>query len=164
VTVFVVATTEQRLGALNVWRAANTARGNPPSPARVARVREKLADSAACLVIGCDGRRVIAMALAEPGREHDGAGPVRHGAGHISMVFADAEQWGRGVGADLLGALHLEMQARDWTTSSLWTRSSNERARRLYRSRGYRETGRVKQLPSGEQILLYELRLDRPGA
>jgi ribosomal protein S18 acetylase RimI-like enzyme len=159
VTSFAVATPEQRPGALSVWRAANEARGAPQLPSRVARVREKLADSSACLLVGCDATGVIAMALVEPGREHDGAGVIRPGAGHISMVFVVPARWGLGIGAELLDALHREMCERDWKVASLWTRSSNERSQRLYEGRGYRLTGDVKQLPSGDEILRYELQL-----
>ena len=158
-TLFVVATPEQRPGALSVWRAANEARGVLPLPSRVARVREKLTDSSACLLVGCDTAGVIAMALAEPGREHDGTGAIRPGAGHISMVFVAPAWWGLGIGGELLDALHREMRERDWRVASLWTRSSNEWARRLYEGRGYRVTGEVKQLPGGEEILQYELQL-----
>ena len=74
------------------------------------------------------------------------------------MVFVDPERWGRGVGGQLLDALHEEMRAGGWTTSSLWTRSSNDRARRLYEGRGYQLTGDVKHL-RGYEILRYERQL-----
>lgn len=158
-TVFASATSGQREDALHVWRAARTADGNPPSKARIDRVRRKLADTAASLLVGCDGELVVAMALSEPYRERDGAGTVRPHAGHVSMVFVDPERWGRGVGSRLLDALHREMRARDWRTSSVWTRSSNVRARRLYEGRGYRLTDDIKHL-SGHEIVRYELRIN----
>lgn len=76
------------------------------------------------------------------------------------MVFVDPERWGHGVGAELMGALHREMRARNWRTSSLWTRSNNKRARRLYEGCGYVATGEVKRLDDGDEILHYELRLE----
>lgn len=154
-TVFARATPAQHAGALSVWRAARTAAGIPPSPARIDRVQEKLLDDAACLLVGRDGTSVIAMALLEPQRDKHGAGAVRPCAGHISMVFVDPERWGRGVGGQLLDALHQEMRARGWTTSSLWTRSNNDRARRLYEGRNYQWTGDVQHL-RGHEILRYE--------
>jgi ribosomal protein S18 acetylase RimI-like enzyme len=156
-TVFARATPAQRAGALNVWRAARTAAGIPPSPARVDRVQEKLLDEAACLLVGCDGP-VIAMALAEPYREQRGAGTIRPRTGHISMVFVDPERWGRRIGGQLLDALHQEMRARGWTISSLWTRLNNDRARRLYEGRGYQQTGEATHL-RGHEILRYECQL-----
>lgn len=74
------------------------------------------------------------------------------------MVFVDPKCWGRGVGSRLLDALHGEMRARDWRTSSLWTRSNNERARRLYEGRGYSLTDDVKYLRDKE-IVRYELQI-----
>ena len=75
--------------AVRVWRAANVARLLPPSAERVVRIWEKLAEPAACLVIGRldPSGHVMAMALAEPGRAEHGAGAVIPGYGHVSMVF-----------------------------------------------------------------------------
>jgi ribosomal protein S18 acetylase RimI-like enzyme len=158
-TVFAGATSGQRKDALRVWCAARTADGNPPSKARIDRVRRKLADTAASLLVGCDGELVVAMALSEPYRERHGARAVCPHAGHVSMVFVDPERWGRGVGSRLLDALHREMRARDWRTSSLWTRSNNERARRLYEGRGYSLTDDVKYLRD-QEIVRYELQIE----
>lgn len=121
-------------------------------------MQEKLLDDAACPLVGC-GRPVIAMALAEPYREQQGAGAIRPHAGHISMVFVDPKCWGRGIGGQLLDALHREMRAREWATSSLWTRLNNDRARRLYESRNYQPTGEAQRL-RGHEILRYELHFE----
>lgn len=158
-TVFASATSGQLKDALHVWCAARTADGNPPSEARTDRVRRKLADTAASLLVGCDGELVVAMALSEPYRERHGAGLVRPHAGHISMVFVDPERWGRGIGSRLLDAMHREMRARDWRTSSLWTRSNNVRARHLYEGRGYSLTDDVKDLRD-QEIVRYELQIE----
>ncbi|HMJ72867.1 MAG TPA: GNAT family N-acetyltransferase [Solirubrobacterales bacterium] len=158
-TVFAGATSGQRKDALHVWCAARTADGNPPSKARIDRVRGKLADTDASLLVGCDGELVVAMGLSEPYRECHGAGAVRPHTGHVSMVFVDPECWGRGVGSRLLDALHREMRARDWRTSSLWTRSNNERARRLYEGRGYSLTDDVKYVRD-QEIVRYELQIE----
>jgi GNAT superfamily N-acetyltransferase len=90
--------------AVRVWHAANVARLLPPSIDRVARIREKLAEPEACLVIGhldADSD-VVAMALAEPGRAEHGAGPVIPDYGHVSMVFVHPDLWGHGFGHQLL--------------------------------------------------------------
>jgi ribosomal protein S18 acetylase RimI-like enzyme len=161
---FAIAALEHREDAVRVWRAANIARGNPPSAVRVARVREKLDDDEACVVIGIESGRVVAMALAEPGREARGQGAIAPGLGHVSMVFVDPERWGRGVGTSLLDALHYAMLERGWRTSSLWTRVTNRRARRLYERRGYRQTAEVAQLPGADTIIRYEVALDQAAA
>lgn len=51
------------------------------------------------------------------------------------------------------------MRTRDWRTSSLWTRSNNERARRLYEGRGYGLTDDVKYLRD-QEIVRYELQIE----
>jgi len=144
--------------AVRVWQAANVARLLPPSIDRVARIWEKLAEFEACLVIGhLDAdRHVVAMALAEPGRAEHGAGAVIHGYGHVSMVFVHPDLWGRGLGRQLLKGLHERASERGWSRTTLWTRASNARARRLYEGQGYRRSGHETTLGSGDPILQLE--------
>ena len=105
------------------------------------------------------------MALAEPYRAKDGSGPVMIDRGHVSMVFVAPTRWGSGIGRELLDSLHLTMRERGYSVASLWTRASNERARRLYEGRGYQRTPDVKQLPGGDEIVHYEIALSgSPGA
>jgi GNAT superfamily N-acetyltransferase len=137
--------------AVRVWHAANVARLLPPSVDRVARIWEQLAQPEACLVIGhlvADGD-VVAMALAEPGRADHGAGAVIPDCGHVSMVFVHPDMWGRGVGRQLLQGLHERTSERGWSHTTLWTRSSNARARRLHEGQGYRRSGQETTLGSG---------------
>lgn len=143
---------------MGVWRAANLARLLPPSVERVARIWEELADPGVCLVIGRPdvSRDVLAMALAEPGRAQDGAGAVIAGYGHVSMVFVHPDMWGRGVGRLLLQGLHECASERGWRRTTLWTRASNARARRLYQSQGYRASGHETTLGDGCPILQLE--------
>src|SRR5262245_39770313 len=75
-------------GALAVWQRANTARGRPPDGPRVERVRTKLADADALVLVAVDDDAVVGdddavvgdddavvgMVLAEPGRYDNGAG------------------------------------------------------------------------------------------
>jgi GNAT superfamily N-acetyltransferase len=144
--------------AVGVWRAANIARLLPPSAERMTRVWEKLADPDACLVIGqADASSsVLAMALVEPGRAQDGAGAVLPGYGHVSMVFVHPDMWGRGFGRQLLQGLHERASGRGWGRTTLWTRASNVRARRLYEGQGYRTSGRQNTLGDGDLILQFE--------
>jgi ribosomal protein S18 acetylase RimI-like enzyme len=155
---FSVALPGHRLGALDVWRAANMARHKRPSPARVARVREKLEDASVCLVVGSENGKVIAMAMAEPTRARHGAGRTVPRSGHVSMVFVAPDRWGQGIGSQLLDAVHHEMHVRGWETSFLWTGSSNTQARRLYEGHGYSLTGEI-QHHSDETIVRYQLQL-----
>jgi len=95
------------------------------------------------------------MALAEPGRQDDGHGPVIAGQAHISMIFVHPSVWGRGVGGTLLDGLHREFAARNWTRATVWTRETNAAARGLYESRGYLATSLLQTLPGGEPIVQY---------
>jgi len=144
--------------AVRVWHAANVARLLPPGVDRVARIWEKLAEPEACLVIGhLDADRdVVAMALAEPGRAEHGAGAVIPGYGHVSMVFVHPDMWGHGVGRQLLQGLHERASERGWIRTTLWTRTSNARARGLYECQGYRRSGQEMTLGSGDPILQFE--------
>nr|BFE62687.1 hypothetical protein GCM10020063_072130 [Dactylosporangium thailandense] len=140
--------------ALEVWRAANEARGHAPAPARVERVRAKLREPGALVVVAVDqgDGETVAMGLAEPGRADDGAGAPVAGEGHVSMVFVAPARWGAGLGGLVLDALH----AAGWARTTLWTRTSNARARRLYEKAGYRPTGRTSALPAGDGIMQLE--------
>ena len=96
------------------------------------------------------------MALAEPGRAAHGAGAIIAGYGHVSMVFVHPDMWGQGVGGILLQGLHQRLSARGWSRTTLWTRASNVRARRLYEGRGYRTSGHQTTLADGDCILQFE--------
>jgi GNAT superfamily N-acetyltransferase len=124
----------------------------------VDRIWEKLAEPEACLVIGHfdANREVVAMALAEPGCAEHGAGAVIPGYGHVSMVFVHPDLWGQGVGRQLLQGLHERASERGWSRTTLWTRVSNVRARRLYEGQGYRRSGNETTLGCGDPILQFE--------
>jgi ribosomal protein S18 acetylase RimI-like enzyme len=162
--------------ALAVWRAANEARGKTPDAARVGRVRAKLADPAAIVVVAVDGGpgsgsdggpagdgaaggTVVGMALVEPGRGDDGAGPVLPDRWHVSMVFVDPARWGRRIGELLLGEVAAFAVAAGVRWLGLWTGAGNERARRLYRRAGFVPSGRVRE-HGGEQIIHLERTLE----
>lgn len=122
-------------GAVEAWRAARTASGEPPDAARVTRVREKLRDPEARIFTSREDGRGVAMALAEPFREPDGS--LRPGWGHLSMMFVHPDHQARGVGDALLRRIRAEI---DWPNLSVWTRDANIRARRLYRRQGFLPT------------------------
>jgi GNAT superfamily N-acetyltransferase len=151
--------------AVRVWRAANVARGLPPTAERVDRIWKKLAESGACLVVGRLGGsgEVLAMALAEPGRAEDGAGTVLPGYGHVSMVFVHPDMWGVGLGRDLLQGLHDRASARGWSHTTLWTRASNSRARRLYQSQGYRASGNESTLGGDDPVVQLQRGVGAPA-
>ncbi|HKO16529.1 MAG TPA: ribosomal protein S18-alanine N-acetyltransferase [Gemmatimonadaceae bacterium] len=65
--------------------------------------------------------------------------------GEIANLAVAAERRGRGFGARLLDAALAEGERSGVTTMYLEVRSSNHRARELYRSRGFVEVGRRPQ-------------------
>ena len=149
----IVGTATDLAAALEVWRAANTARGKAPDPPRVLRVRAKLADPAATVLAATEDGATTGMLLAEPGRDGDGTGPVLPALCHVSMVFVHPAYQGRRIGLALLDELATRAVHTGQTRLSLWTGQGNERAQRLYRRAGFRPSGRIERLGTGELVL-----------
>jgi ribosomal protein S18 acetylase RimI-like enzyme len=127
-----------------IWVAADATRRRPAGPVRTARVREKL-ETGEVVLLAHYGERPAGMALAET--FVDGGSPDAS-TGHISMVFVDPAVWGSGVGTKLLR----DLQTR-WPRLSVWTRSDNRRAQRLYLGAGFRDSGHRSTLQDGEEIM-----------
>lgn len=64
--------------------------------------------------------------------------------GQIANLAVNPEAWGAGIGRMLLDAALAEAALREAENVYLEVRDSNERARRLYKSRGFEEVGRRK--------------------
>jgi ribosomal-protein-alanine N-acetyltransferase len=93
------------------------------------------------------------------------AGLLSPGGGQadvLTMAVA-ADRWGRRIGAMLLDALLAEATRRSCTDVFLEVRVDNDRAQRLYRSRGFAEIGirRGYYQPSGTDALVMQLTLPR---
>ncbi len=94
------------------------------------------------------------------------AGLLSPGGGQadvLTMAVAQ-DRWGQRIGAMLLDALIAEAARRDCTEVFLEVRVDNDRAQRLYRSRGFTEIGlrRGYYQPSGADALVMQLSLPRP--
>ncbi|MEP6495743.1 MAG: ribosomal protein S18-alanine N-acetyltransferase [bacterium] len=77
--------------------------------------------------------------------------------GEIANLAVAPEGWRQGIGRTLLDAALSEARARKANAVYLEVRDSNERARRLYGSRGFEEIGRRRgyyQLPDEDAIVL----------
>ena len=77
--------------------------------------------------------------------------------GEIANLAVVPGAWGAGIGAALLDAALAEASSRNVAAVYLEVRDSNERARRLYRSRGFGEIGRRRgyyQHPDEDAIVL----------
>jgi len=141
--------------ALEVWHASRVSSGDEPAESRIARVREKLAEPAAHLVVVERHGETVGMALAEPFRDDNGKGDVRADWGHVSMVFVRPDHQGAGVGRELLQHL---ISRGPWSQLSVWTRETNRRAQRLYRGCGFVATGESDSIHGGETIRRWERR------
>jgi GNAT superfamily N-acetyltransferase len=141
----------QRL-AVGVWEAARRATGNPPTDARVRRVHDKVRGGAVGL-LAHRGDRAAGMLVAEPYRA-DGTSDAT--CGHLSMVFVDPALWGFGVGGAMVRALQRGDHGPGWIRLSVWTRTTNTRAQRLYVARGFTDTGERSTLREGDVIGRWE--------
>jgi ribosomal-protein-alanine N-acetyltransferase len=77
--------------------------------------------------------------------------------GEIANLAVDPSGWGSGIGRALLDAALEEGERRGASAVYLEVRDSNERARRLYHSRGFEEVGRRRsyyQRPVEDAIVL----------
>ena len=77
--------------------------------------------------------------------------------GEIANLAVDPAGWGHGTGRALLDAALAEGARRGAVSVYLEVRNSNERARRLYASRGFEEVGRRRgyyRLPQEDAIVL----------
>jgi [ribosomal protein S18]-alanine N-acetyltransferase len=77
--------------------------------------------------------------------------------GEIANLAVAPSAWGQGIGGALLDAALAEASARGAVAIYLEVRDSNERARRLYRSRGFEEVGRRRgyyRRPDEDAIVL----------
>jgi GNAT superfamily N-acetyltransferase len=116
----------------------------PHRAKRLARARTQLRSPDSWFLIAADGADVVGMAVAEPCRGDDAAGPVIPGCCFVNLVFVAPERWGEGIGGALMDGLLAEARRRGYSRIRLWTHADNERSHRLYHSRGFFPTGRTE--------------------
>lgn len=140
--------------AVSVYERSNLARRRgvwPSRSSRLEQVRRNIEDAASWFVIGRDGAEVVAMALVLPFRAERGAGPIIPRTSFLDLIYVLPERWGQGIGGVLLDAVIDEAKRRGSATIYLWTHErENDRARRLYASRGFAPTGRIAADDAGE--------------
>ncbi|MFN2538997.1 MAG: GNAT family N-acetyltransferase [Mycobacteriales bacterium] len=129
---------------LEIYRAAQAARGLRPSAQRLARVREKLDEG---LLVVDDELR--GFALGEPARTEDGAGEPVPGLLHLAMVFVHPEQQRKGIGSQLVESLADEAWAQGYREVSVWTTTPE-----FYEACGLERTGRTQQIAAGTAVQL----------
>jgi len=80
-----------------------------------------------------DGGRVIGFAGFGPTRDDD-APP---GTGEVYAIYLDPDRFGRGVGRELFDRANGRLRELGFTRATLWTLTTNERARRFYERAGW---------------------------
>lgn len=142
--------------ALSVYERSNLARRKGDWPSRVSRlehVAANLRDPSSWFLVGEDETGVIAMALVLPFRADRGAGPVIPATAFLDLIYVVPQRWGEGVGGCVLDAVAGEAMRRGTPRVYLWTHErDNERAQRLYASRGFRRTGVEARDEAGEPV------------
>jgi RimJ/RimL family protein N-acetyltransferase len=79
---------------------------------------------------------------------------------HLDLLMVRPDQWGKGIGGELLDWAKTEMFERDVQRIVLWTEASNTRSRALYERKGYVLNGIERDHPkSGEPQVQYQLEL-----
>lgn len=139
--------------AVSVYERSNLAGRQgvwPGQAARVDQVRERLRDPDTWLVVATEGSEMVAMAAAGSLRDHR-SGQAVPGGCFLGFLYVIPERWGRGLGGAVLDAVIAEAERRHQVRIRLFTRADNERAQRLYRSRGFSPTGRKENDP-GEWV------------
>ena len=129
---------------LEIYRAAQAARGRRPSAERLARVRQKLDDG---LLVADDELR--GFALGEPGRADDGSGDVVPGLLHLAMVFVHPDHQRQGLGTQLVEGLADEAWEQGFREVSVWTTTPE-----FYEACGLERTGRTRDVDAGTAVQL----------
>jgi ribosomal protein S18 acetylase RimI-like enzyme len=124
----------------------------PARSMRVDQVRNHLLNPATWFLVAQDGPALVGMASAQLLRDAGGAGPVIPGGCFLSYLYVAPERWAEGIGGALLDAVLTEAKRKGLVRTHLLTYTDNERAHRLYRSRGFAPTGRVAD-SQGEWVL-----------
>jgi len=98
---------------------------------------------------------VVGTILGMQGLDQDGAGPPVPGLLHISLLSVAPDHWGQRIGRLLVDQVLDRAWARGFEQAQLWTHADNLRANRLYKSMGFRRSGRVRIDDWGELLVHY---------
>jgi GNAT superfamily N-acetyltransferase len=132
--------------AVSIYSRSSLAyhRGDWPAQAmRLEHLRLHLLDPATWFLLAYDGPILVSMSSIQPLRSDNGAGPIVPGNSFLSYLYVDPERWGEGIGGAILDAVLSEARSRRSERIQLLTYEDNERAHRLYHSRGFWPTGRT---------------------
>jgi GNAT superfamily N-acetyltransferase len=142
--------------AVTVYESSNLARRHGQWPSRSSRVAEvtvRLQNAESWFLIGHADDEAVAMALVSPFRAEDGTDPVVPSTWFLNLIYVLPDRWGKGIGGTMLDGVIDEAARRGCHQIYLWTHErQNERAHRLYQSRGFVQTERTLPDDAGELI------------
>jgi GNAT superfamily N-acetyltransferase len=129
-------------GAVDVYvRGGAARRGVPASSERIEQVRSMLHAADSWFFVALSRDMPVGMAACLPYREDSGAGDLVSGWCYLDLVFVVPERWGEGIGGVLIDTVARDARGRGYKRMLLWTHDDNDRAQRLYASRGFQRTG-----------------------
>jgi GNAT superfamily N-acetyltransferase len=102
-------------------------------------LHDEVHDRTSLLVADVEGV-VVGFANVGPSRDEDAGG-----AGQLRAIYLLADQWGRGLGRDLMVASLHALNEAGFGEATLWVLDTNHRARRFYESGGWSPDGAAKQ-------------------
>jgi ribosomal protein S18 acetylase RimI-like enzyme len=115
---------------------------------------ERLQDSRHRGFVADSDERIVGVGLAGPDPNDDSVG-------HLSRLYVEPSQWGRGTGRALYDACMSRLEEQGFTSATLWVLERNERVRDWYARLGWKPTGERKAVfaPAGIDDIGYALTL-----
>jgi ribosomal protein S18 acetylase RimI-like enzyme len=95
--------------------------------------RQVLSAAESELLLGLVGSSVVGFASFGPSRDAD----APRGRGELWALYVHPASWSTGAGHELWHAAHERLQARGFTSVSLWVLEHNARAIRFYSAAGF---------------------------
>jgi GNAT superfamily N-acetyltransferase len=114
---------------------------------------ERLADPTAGALVASDGKRPVGSVLTRLDPDFAGEGQL------VGLHVLPAE-WGVGVGSALHNAALIALAHDGYQIAGLWVIAANERARRMYETRGWRLVPRVNLEYLGVSEVRYRRELE----
>ncbi|GAA2622547.1 GNAT family N-acetyltransferase [Paractinoplanes durhamensis] len=131
-----------------------------PAVAAERRRTEPRPDGAQTLVAEEEDGRIVGFASFGPYRQD---GVIDRNAGELYAIYVTPEQWGRGVGRQLLTAARNSLKASGYPEMRLWVLVENVRGRQFYERMDLAPDGAVQTYtPRGSTAELPELRYATP--
>ena len=112
----------------------------PTPQARVDEVRATLDAPSTWMFVAVEDEVIVGFAAAMQSRELEGAGEIIPGQCYLDLIFVAPEQWASGIGSLLLDTVIADARGRGFSRIHLVTHDNNDRAHRLYSSRGFERT------------------------